>query len=67
MFDLNEIITLVSKTNTGKTKLDRDGDQWMVKGVSEFRREPSALLVSVKTDTLRWVVLDNDRDFGIVK
>ena len=64
---LNEdkIVTVMPLSSKGKNRIYEHGDRWAIKGFNKSIK--NLKLMSVRTGYIRWVDIDSDPDFVIVK
>lgn len=67
---INQVFTVIAKSNKGKNRVQAHGDQWKV--IQESNKclclddEPAVLMESLRNGYMRWVRLKNDTDFEII-
>lgn len=66
-----KIVKIVGKSKKGRARVRQHGDQWRVKthsiSVACLNSKEGVLLESVTTSYLRWMALEEDRDFDFVE
>ena len=62
-------IRLVGKTKLGKERVKRDGDLFIVKAFADNVSciGGKVVLVSPPNGNMRWIAMQNDQDFNIVR
>ncbi len=70
---INDMIQLIPISNHGKNKINQHGNMWRIVGIINNDKimveseHPTFINKNIKSHDMRWVDINNDKDFKLEK